>query len=276
MIPLCGKNLDEVGFSSYQIIFVIDIVCSIFIFVKMIKNKPETSAKLAGRSTVIALIVLALLVVVYIISSLIASFKNSYVEEFEWPKTGLSTYIPKPSSTKGEINFNDDEEFWLDVEGYSVSEYEAYIEECKSIGFSIDSNKSSMEYEAYNEDGYYLDLMHSDYDNELTIRVHVPYAVDKLEWPTQGLALLIPKPKAELGEINIDNHTRLSVYVGNISEKKYKAYVNSCINKGFDVDYSKSDTVYDAEDKKGNSLRIEYIGNNVMDISIYSHDAFDD
>lgn len=276
LIPLCGNNLDNVGYSAYKVSLVIDIGCSIIILVKMIKEKPETSEKLAGRSAVIALIALALFVVVYIISSLIASFKNSYVEEFEWPKTGLSTYIPKPLSTKGEINLNDDEELWLEVEGYSVSEYEAYIEECKSIGFSIDSNKSSMEYEAYNEDGYYLDLMHSDYDNELTIKVHVPYAVDKLEWPTQGLALLIPKPKAELGEIEIDTHSQLSVYVGNISEKKYKAYVNSCNKKGFDVDYSKNDKVYDAKDKKGNSLRIEYKGNNVMYISMYSHDAFDD
>lgn len=286
LIPLCGKNLDNVGTNAYQIILVIDIVCSIIIFIRMIKKRKETSAKLGGVSFIIALIVVAFFFAVYLISSLIASFNNhtdgtsgkddSYVESFEWPKTGLATYIPKPSGTKGEIYSNDDEEFWVEVEDYSESEYEAYIEECKSNGFSVDSNKTSMQYEAYNEDGYYIDLMHTDYDNKLTIRVHIPYAVDKLEWPTQGLALLIPTPNAEHGEVNIDTHIQLSVYVGDTSEEEYKAYVSACIDKGFDVDYSKSDTVYDADDKKGNSLRVEYRGNNIMYISMYSYDAFDD
>lgn len=39
IIPLCGKNLDNVGFNSYQFILVIDIICSCVILARMIKKK---------------------------------------------------------------------------------------------------------------------------------------------------------------------------------------------------------------------------------------------
>ena len=286
LIPLRTKNLDSAGFSSYQLVFVIDIVCSIIIFVKMIKNRPSTSNKNGGISFVIALVITAVFFITFLITSLVASFNNhsdmnegnsqSYDQEFEWPKTGLNTYLPQPSSTKGEIHSNCDKEFWADIEGYSESEFEKYIEECKNAGFTIDNKKTIMNFEAYNEDGYYLDLMHADYNNELSIRIHVPYATEKMKWPTQGLALLIPTPNAEHGEIDIDTHIQLSIYVGDTSKEKCEEYINSCIEKGFDVDYSRSDAVYDADDKKGNSLRIKYRGNNIMYISMYSYDAFDD
>lgn len=39
LIPLCGINLDNVGTNAFQIILIVDIICSVVIFVRMFKQK---------------------------------------------------------------------------------------------------------------------------------------------------------------------------------------------------------------------------------------------
>lgn len=191
-------------------------------------------------------------------------------KEFEWPTTGLCTHLPRPDSNKGEIHFNDDEKFWIDIYDFSQSDYEHYIEECKEKGFTIDGTKTSMQYEAYNEEGYYLNLMYLASDSNLDITITAPKANGELEWPSIGMATLIPKPQSTKGTVQIDTHIHLFVYVGETTKEDYKKYVSDCIDKGFNIDYSRSENVYAADNKHGDSLRVEYEGNNIMSISMYA------
>ena len=91
-------------------------------------------------------------------------------------------------------------------------------------------------------------------------------------WPTMGSAALIPKPKSTKGSIEINSHIQLFVYVGETSYDDYIDYVEQCIERGFNVDFNRGDKVFDAENEAGDSLRVEYEGNNLMSISMYIHD----
>ena len=76
LIPLCNKNLDNVGSNAFQLILIVDIICSIVIFKKIfmrkrkIKNKPTF---LNGVSGIITLICVLIFLFVYGISSFFAS-----------------------------------------------------------------------------------------------------------------------------------------------------------------------------------------------------------
>ncbi len=73
LIPLCGKNLDSVGFNAFQMILIVDIICSVIIFVKMFKHKTNVEnekGKLNSASLIIALICVVLFLIVYSITDL--------------------------------------------------------------------------------------------------------------------------------------------------------------------------------------------------------------
>ena len=72
LIPLCGRNLDNVGTNAFQLILFVDIVCSVIVFVRMIKKKPITNTKIAGISMVIAVIIIVFFLITYLISSILA------------------------------------------------------------------------------------------------------------------------------------------------------------------------------------------------------------
>lgn len=192
--------------------------------------------------------------------------------KYTWPQSELTARIPKPSINTGEVWNNSDSEFWLILQGVTTEDYLEYIDACKEKGFIIDTEKTDMFFEAYDSDGYYLKLSYLDFMEELDIKITKPRTNENLEWPTVGLATLIPKPQGTKGKITIDTHIQFFAYIGEMSKEDYNEYVNECIEKGFNVEYSKYDKVYSAKNKKGDSIRIEYEGNNTISISMYAHD----
>lgn len=78
-----------------------------------------------------------------------------------------------------------------------------------------------------------------------------------IEWPNSELAQQIPKPKSDFGRIDQESSDYLCVYVGKTKEKDFKDYVKSCMDEGFDVDYSKSDDWFYADNALGYHLNLE-------------------
>lgn len=90
----------------------------------------------------------------------------------------------------------------------------------------------------------------------------------KIEWPTSDVASKIPVPKSNIGRIEYDSSSSLTVYISKTSKKDYDKYVEECKKAGFVVDYTRSDDYYSASDKEGYDLSLMYEENNVMRISI--------
>ena len=80
LIPLCNKNLDNVGSNAFQLILIVDIICSAVIFKKIFIHKRKEKNKqtsLNSISGVIILICVFLFLLVYGISSFFASISTS-------------------------------------------------------------------------------------------------------------------------------------------------------------------------------------------------------
>ena len=65
------------------------------------------------------------------------------------------------------------------------------------------------------------------------------------------------------------------VYIGDTTITDYNDYVDACQSKGFNVDYSKGEDYYYADDVKGWHISLRYEGNNVMSIDIDAPDNDD-
>lgn len=211
-----------------------------------------------------------LLVVVVIGGGALSSKASG--EKIKWDDIVMGGILPDPPANKGEIHFNSSEELWVDINKVSEKQFDEYIGECKEYGFTVDAEKDSMSYDAYNEDGYKLNLMYSSYGEKLTIELDIPMEMGKLKWPSSKAGKQIPAPKSETGKFEHEYDDNFFVYVGDTSKADYEDYINACMDAGFNVDYDKGDNHYYADNEDGWHISLRYEGNNIMSIDIDAPD----
>ena len=82
---------------------------------------------------------------------------------------------------------------------------------------------------------------------------HVRY-----DWPTSGLATVIPDPDLKYGRIDTNNADEFSIDLYKCSEKDYLSYVEECKDRGFTVDEKTESTSYHAYTEDGYLLDLYF------------------
>lgn len=108
-----------------------------------------------------------------------------------------------------------------------------------------------MSYDAYNEEGYKLGILYFKSNQDMQVDLDAPKAVGEFKWPTGAIAGLMPVPQSNIGKVEWEADYGFVIYVGNIIVDDFNAYVDACIEKGFDVDYRRGDTYYYADNTEG-------------------------
>lgn len=192
---------------------------------------------------------------------------GSRADSISWPSSGLATMLPEPKSPKGTLWENSDKEFSVSLEELDAKTQSEYIESCKEKGFTVDAVSETSSYVAYNDEGYKLDLSFIS-DESLSIDLTAPVKMDKIAWPTAGPAAQVPAPSSLKGKIENDRDDYFSVKIGSMDEAAFSAYAAQCRDAGFNVDYSMGDKLFTAKNAAGYSVRIEYQGNKIVEISV--------
>lgn len=218
-------------------------------------------------------IVVAVIVVLLIAGNLMSKCKAP-VEKVDWPTGVLAQMIP---SMKHKCDFAHEHEESLSIsvsDGIKKTEFDQYREACKEKGFNVEAKEGGDSYEAYNAEGYGLELSFWDGSKEKTmyITLEAPKANGSLTWPSMGLATLLPDPGKSKGTVEADSSSRFFAYVGEVSREEYSAYIDACIALGFAVDYDKGEDFYSAKNSAGDKLKLEYAGLNTMSVSLDATD----
>lgn len=77
-------------------------------------------------------------------------------------------------------------------------------------------------------------------------------------WPASGLALELPEPPTNIGEIELNSDRELWVEMRAVEQAQFENYIEECKNKGFAVDVEKSNYSYKAHNEKGYCLNLYY------------------
>lgn len=240
------------------------------------QTPPVFNAKLAGKKRtrkprkpfykrwwfILIVIILALGVV----ASLTGNEKEKKRDKIDWSTIILKDVIPEPPSKQGTLFENSDEELRVGLDKVTDDQYNTYLNACVDRGFTVDAEKSSYSYEAYNTDGYSLEIRHISDDLDITLKA--PMEMSTISWPTGIAGSLIPAPKSTTGKFIYEHDTNFSVYVGDTSKTDYDEYVTACSDKGFNVDYDKDEKNYRAYNADGYCLSLSYEGNNIMLVSV--------
>lgn len=219
-------------------------------------------------------IVVAILVI-WIVLSAFGSCSRSCSEhasstQEDWPTGPLAQMIPS-MDRKCESVTESKESLYIRVsDRIEKKDFDSYVDKCEERGFTVDADEDGDGYIAYDSEGYKLSVQYSSYSKEITIDLDAPKVNGELVWPTMGLATTLPDPHKAKGSIAVDSASQFTAYVGEMDKAAYDAYVAQCIEKGFDVDYSRGDTSFNAENGQGDSLHLEYQGFNTMYVSLYA------
>ncbi len=192
-------------------------------------------------------------------------------ETFSWSEIVLSDKIPSLESENGHIWDNTKNRLQLNVYNIPIKQYYSFVENCKTMGYTIESTENEEDYLAFNQDGYKLSLHYSIlHDGEVDIEINAPKQLSEFVFPDSDLAKLIPVPKSNIGEIADNSENRLLIYVGKMPKESYNAYIDECAEKGFTIDLEKSENSYNAKNADGFKLYVTYNGNENIEISLYA------
>lgn len=186
--------------------------------------------------------------------------------KIDWNDIEMIDVIPTPPSKTGKVYENSDEKLWASLKDVSDAQYNSYLKECINKGFTIDADKDSSSYKAYNADGYCLDMSHIG--ENLSITLEAPMTLGTIKWPSSTAGSLLPTPKSTTGKFSFEHDNSFFVYVGDTSKTDYDDYVSACSDNGFNVDYNKGDTYYYADNADGWHISLKYEGNSIMTIRI--------
>lgn len=93
-------------------------------------------------------------------------------------------------------------------------------------------------------------------------------------WPKTNIGTKLPTPESTTGGNLIEHDDRLSIDVCDTNDEQYAAYIDAVLEKGFTVDYSRSNRWFSGETKDGYSVTISRDESNkdIMSISLYGPD----
>jgi len=284
LIPLCGENLDDVGTNAFQIILMVDIVCSVIILIRMLKrqgNVEKTKGLLNGVVVLIAFAFVAIMLIAYGISSVVTAITvtNETAEKeqehhqaisvkYEWPITGLSQYLPLPPTQYGEIQTDNETRFNIDVYQVTPADFDLYAKACEEKGFTINTTKTDQVFYAYHEEKYEISIFYYEDEETLKIYLDAPEQMSDIKWPTIGLAQKLPVPDVLVGRIWHDSSEQFGVDLAEVTQEVFDRYIDACMEKGFTVDYRRSASYFNAYNKEGEELTLSLQIFDVMEVSI--------
>lgn len=80
----------------------------------------------------------------------------------------------------------------------------------------------------------------------------------EMQWPDRGLGAMLPAPESSYGVIYNDKAQWFNGDVGNYTREQYGAYVASCEDVGFTVEYTKNNDAFWAWNEEGYYLHLGY------------------
>ena len=150
-----------------------------------------------------------LCIVIILALGVFASITANTKEKTDWSAVILKEAIPQFPSNHGNILINSEEDLCVSLEKVTDEQYNKYLNQCMEQGFIVDTKKSTYSYDAFDSEGYSLNLTHID-DN-LTITVKAPIKLGTITLPIGTADDLLPEPSYTTSKINYKQDTNFSV-----------------------------------------------------------------
>lgn len=93
---------------------------------------------------------------------------------YQWSQTDLGSKIPKPDVKVVESGRDDEAIFMFDAYGLSLEQFNAYVEECKGLGYTVEPGSFEGFYSADNAEGYNVYLHYDEKSYSMSGTISAP------------------------------------------------------------------------------------------------------
>lgn len=93
---------------------------------------------------------------------------------YQWSQTDLGSKIPKPDVKVVKSSIDDKTSFMFDAYGLTLEQFNAYVDECKELGYTDESNNYEGSYTADNAEGYNVHLYYDERDHSMSVTISAP------------------------------------------------------------------------------------------------------
>ena len=100
---------------------------------------------------------------------------------FYWTEKAIGSNIPKPKADIVSCGVDYDDRFSFDIHGWSLSDFDAYVDECQGKGFTVDKREHEGFYSADSENGYNIYLSFDEDDGEVSAHISTKSSDEAVE-----------------------------------------------------------------------------------------------
>ncbi|MBR4733396.1 MAG: hypothetical protein IK081_11580 [Lachnospiraceae bacterium] len=213
-------------------------------------------------------LILTGILVFFWFGALLHEFDGGSSKYASWPTQGLGSDLPKP---EGKLKYTSST-----TSGFSATfsakkaDYDQYVKKCKECGYSIDAEETDDSYLAYDENDNKLSVEYSKYSDDIRVDLDKGLTWRDFNWPDSELLNSVPVPTAEKSCLDELSKNGISIYVGEVTREQFEAYVQECINAGFEGYFRNgSDNFYGSNTKEKKRVKVDFQRNSQMYIDVY-------
>lgn len=93
--------------------------------------------------------------------------KNEIEEAYEWSTKDIGNQIQKPNAEVLQISADTEERFAFTAYGFSLDQFNEYVETCKTQGYTLNTNEYNGYYSADNEAGCNIAISYNEENNSM-------------------------------------------------------------------------------------------------------------
>jgi hypothetical protein len=192
---------------------------------------------------------------------------SGFSQKLDWNSLDLGGVIPQPDSRVCEIFNSTEKKLNLDAYNTSYKKFEKYADACQNAGFVVEAERDSGYLHAFNSEGYQLEL-NLMFNDIMSICLLAPENYGSFKWPNTDAAKTLPVPTSSIGKTQTTEEGSLEITVAETPFEAYKEYVSLCKETGYIYYVDESEKSFYAKNDDRYVLFTEYLGNNVMRITV--------
>ncbi len=169
-VLFCAVSFNDSRILSGIVAIIMGVLCvaSYLMGLQVIKEKFK------GMRIISAILAFVLIIPYFSLYNGAAPSYEDQPEDFEWTILEMHEYLPEPPSTYGTIGLDYDDHLSIDVYKISYAEYKEYRNECIDFGYDKDTSGGGDTYDAYNDEGFSLNLFYYEDNEKLGIILLAP------------------------------------------------------------------------------------------------------
>ena len=185
-----------------------------------------------------------------------------------WPTGALADRIPQPEGNHTyDVSLNDQSWLSVKVKNIDADGSNRYIEQCRAMGFTEDPELNEA-FTGMDPDGYVLEITQYGNIKKMNVRLQAPVHMTAFSWTTNPAFAIAPVPESQTGVIMYEYRDMYEVMLGDTDHTAYDAYVQKCMDAGFNREYSRTRNAFYGYTEAGDWIKTEYVGFNRMSIEL--------